>query len=37
LGKTGLFGNGYQWDQGGHKERVNESEFDGCIFIQIWR
>jgi hypothetical protein len=28
-------GAGYQWEGGGHKERVNEGEYGRCIFISI--
>jgi hypothetical protein len=27
----GLFGGGYQWESSGHKERVNEDEYGGCV------
>jgi hypothetical protein len=36
-GKTGLFWGWYQWEVGGHKERVNEGEYDGCILYSYMK
>jgi hypothetical protein len=29
--------NGYQWEEGGHKKRMNEREFAGCILYSYWK
>jgi hypothetical protein len=33
----GLFSGDYQWEVGGHKERVNEDKYSGCILCSYMK